>query len=186
MWRRVLFSFTESETDMTTFSEQQQAKVKEEIKEHFFAAGNHILKPIITDLNEIYPSSKRRQNSPSFDQAIFDEHESKFLRARNHLYEQRNLVQRKWLPRYIIKTGTMVDSVATQELRSIIVEGAFDRLYEMLVAYSPMFVPKERCIPLQTVMNSIFETEKAKLTTIMGRYVATFAPGIVSIAQDYE
>jgi hypothetical protein len=170
---------------MSTFTDQQQTKLKEEIKEAFFASGSRILRPIVQTLNEEYPSAKRLQKSPQFDQLVFDEHDTKFRRARNHLYEQRNLVQRKWLPRYIIKSG-VGDSVATAELRQIIVEGALDRLYETLVAYIPMLVSAANSKPLQATVGNMYNLEAKKLADVMERYSASFAPEVRPMNEELE
>jgi hypothetical protein len=180
------FSFYESELTMSTFANEQQVKLKEQIKELFFAAGNNVLKPIVQKLNDVYPSSKRLKNLPTFSQEIFDEHDTKFRRARNHLYEQRNLVQKKWLLRYNVSTGPIKDAIATAEMRSVIVEGALDRLYETLIAYLPMLVPAEHQKPLMAVVTNIFHMESKKLTEAMGKYSAQFSDGVESMDKELD
>ena len=164
----------------------QQAKHREAIKEAFFAAGNQILRPVVQTLNEEYPLSKRKNNNPQFDQEIFDKHDEKFKRARNHLYEQRNLVQRKWLPRYIISTGVTKDEVATAEMRSLIVEGALDRLYETLGAYIPMFVQVEHAKPLLTTLGNVYKLQSKQLSEFMANYSATYADGVESMEKELD
>jgi hypothetical protein len=171
---------------MSTLIDQQQTKLKEAIKEAFYASGSRLLRPVVQTLNEEYPSNKRLLKSPQFDQAVFDEHDTKFRRARNHLYEQRNLVQRKWLTRYIVKVGEGTDSVATAELRQIIVDGALDRLYENLVAYIPMLVSVANSKPLQATVTNVFNLEVKKLTDVMAGYSATFAPEVRPMNEELE
>lgn len=171
---------------MSAFLDAQQTKLKEDIKEAFYSAGYRVLKPIVSVLNDVYPSAKRLPKSPIFDQDVFDEHDRKFKSARNHLYEQRNLVQKKWLLRYVVSVGPGTDVAATQELRSVIVDGALDRLYEVLIAYTPMLVPAEYQKEVMNVVHNVHQIESKALAEKMLKYSAVYAPTVENMDKELD
>lgn len=169
-----------------TIAADQQTQMREVIKEFFYASGLRVLRPVVQVLNDEYPASQRQKTNPKFDVLVFDEHDQKFKRARNHLYEQRNLLQKKWLPRYLVSTGPVKDIEATTEMRNVVVQGALNRLYENLGAYIPMLVKPEHAKSLMAVVTNVYVNEEKLLTEIMEKYSAQFVSGTESMDKELD
>ncbi len=77
----------------------------EAIKERWFAAGNEFLRPFRNKLDILFPLSIRMQQFAKYDPSAEKSYQDKMRLAKSLLYEQRNLVNNKWLPRYDIRPG---------------------------------------------------------------------------------
>jgi hypothetical protein len=154
---------------------------QEQIKEQFFESGNALMRPIVIALGNVYPFAKRMSNMPSYSEAVAKEYDDRFKTARTFLYEQRNLVNNKYLPRYNVSLG-QDDNEATVEMASIIVDGCFDRLYENLCAYAPMLLPPKEAREVLSTLESVYNNEVMRLKNfILPKYKATFKPGVIAL-----
>jgi len=158
----------------------------ETIKEQFFSSGNALLRPIRIALGDAHPMGKRLPNMPSYDPAVAKEHDDRFKRAQTFLYEQRNLVNDKYLPRYDIRPGKSEDEAAHAELVGLVVDGCFDRLYENLMAYAPMLLPEKDAKEVMPTLSVIFEKESKRLRASLQNYRVTLRPAFTALAQDLE
>lgn len=157
---------------------------QEIIKEKHFNAGNAILRPIATSLGHTYPMAKRVSTYPSYDAEVELQYNTKFKMARDFLYEQRNLVQRKWLPRYLITRGTRQDTPTNTELKQLLIDGSLDRLYETLVAYCPILVQEGSAKDVSAAMRGVYEYEARELDKTLSGFNAILVPGTLLLEQE--
>jgi len=155
------------------------------IKEAHFAAGNAMLGVVLSELGELYPVTCRMPSMPLFSAALRDEYDRKFTKARSFLYEQRNLVQNKWLLRYNIVRLPTVASAANEELHGLLIEGSLDRLYENLTAYSPVMFPSN-CLGIGEAIKMKLQFESERLSKFLTKFNATFLPGVTPLELDYD
>lgn len=159
-----------------------------EIKEKWFkSAATPLLRAVNIMIADTYPFEVRDPNSKKYNAEKAEEYDKALRRAQNFLYEQRNLVNDRFLPRYIIKRSKSgaEKNEATQELANVLLENCLDRLYENLVAYSPLFVAEEYREPLHATLSKVYETEKERFHTFLDNFAAEYADGVVPLAQEY-
>lgn len=156
------------------------------IKEAFFKRGMEISRPVELMINDSYPILKRDRFSPNYDPKVDEEYEAARRRARTLLYEQRNIVQDQWLPRYIFTQIPGKKVAATEawlELKSLLVDGCLDRLAEMLVALAPIIVAKDYVEGVQSAVMRVTEIEKERLTEYLRGFHVQRKPGVPSIEE---
>jgi hypothetical protein len=154
------------------------------IKEKFFASGNALLRPITIHLGQMYPMSKRSSTFPTYNAAVEEEYNDKCKSSRDFLYEQRNIVQRKWLPRFMLTRGKRVESRANMELKHLLVDGSLDRLFETLVAYTPLWVNGNDLLSIQATMKNVYDNESRKLDDELSGYNAVYAVGVKPLEEE--
>lgn len=132
------------------------------LKEAFYRAGMEVSRPVEYMINDSYPILKRDRMSADFDPVVEEEYNKARRRARFLLYEQRNIVQDKWLPRYMLThvSSKIAENEAWVELKGLLVDGCLDRLAEMLVALAPIIVAKEYVDRVQAAVFRVTEIEK--------------------------
>jgi hypothetical protein len=155
-----------------------------QIKEAFYSAGQDILRPVKTMIGDSFPHAQREPMSSQFDQRVLDEFEKTMRRANNILYEQRNLVQSKWLPRYAIRRSKD-NGEHWQELHDILVLNCLDRISELLIANSPLLVKNEYVEKVQAAVEKATDAAKARLSTYIQGFYVRLKPGVVSLADEY-
>lgn len=156
------------------------------VKEAFFARGMEILRPVLLMINDTYPIVKRDKLSPNYDAVIEDEYKKADKRARYVLYEQRNIVQDKWLPRYNVTHVSKPHITEDwEELRGLLIDGCLDRVSELLIALSPIIVGKDYIEGTQQAIQRVTVVEKEKLTEYLRSFYVARKPGIPTIAEDY-
>lgn len=156
------------------------------IKEAFYKCGMEISRPVELMINDSYPILKRDKYSPNYDAKVDAEYENARRRARTLLYEQRNIVQAQWLPRYIftqIPGKKVAATEAWMELRGLLVDGCLDRLAEMLIAMAPIIVAKEYVEGVQSAVLRVTEIEKERLTEYLRGFHVQRKPGVPSIEE---
>lgn len=158
------------------------------LKEKWYSCGMEISRPVEYMISDSYPILKRDRLSASFDPVIADEFDKARRRARFLLYEQRNLVQDKWIPRYILThvPSRVAQTEAWVELKGLLVDGCLDRLSEMLIALAPIIVAKEYIESVQDAVMRVSEIEKEKLTEYLGAFHVQRKPGVLSIAEEWS
>lgn len=156
------------------------------VKERFYTCGLEILRPALLMINDTYPFSKRDRLSPNFDPVVLDEYEKANKRARYVLYEQRNLVQDKWLPRYdVTYVSHHHQSEDWEELKGLLVDGCLDRVSELLIAVLPIIVAKQYVEGAQQAILRVTDIEKEKLTDYLRSFHVVRRPGIPTLQEDY-
>jgi len=155
------------------------------IKEAHFAAGNAMLGVVLSELGELYPVTCRMPSMPLFSEVLRSEYDRKFTKARSFLYEQRNLVQNKWLLRYAISRRPKIESLANTELHGLLITGSLDRLYENLTAYTPVMFASN-CIGISEAIKTKLGFESDRLAKFLEKYNATFLPGVTPLEQDLD
>jgi hypothetical protein len=144
-----------------------------EVKEFWFRCGKDILRPVQTMISDSFPLEKREKISSHFDAALATEYIKVCKRADSLLYEQRNLVQSKWLPRYDVVRSKFSGGEDWEELRGCLVDNCLDRLCELLIANSPLLVKPEYVDQLQAAVEKSTEAAKARMTAyLQGFHVA--------------
>ena len=154
------------------------------IKEAFYTAGNSMLRVVINELNEQYPITLRLATMPLYDESKSKEYDRLLAMARSFLYEQRNLVMKKWLPRFVIARGARIESPANAELKGLLVDGSLDRLHEKLVAYLPLLARTDKVLSVGQTIGNVYAAESKRLTEFLSSYNATFATGIQPIEKE--
>lgn len=156
------------------------------LKEKWYSCGLEILRPALLMINDTYPFSKRDRMSPNYDPVIFDEYEKANKRARYVLYEQRNIVQDKWLPRYeVTYVSNPHESEDWKELKGLLVDGCLDRVSELLIAMLPIIVGKQYVEGAQQSVMRVTDIEKEKLTDYLRSFHVVRRPGIPTLQEDY-
>lgn len=156
------------------------------LKEHFFACGQDILRPVKTMIGDSFPIEKREKISSHYDESVAREYDKVCKRANSLLYEQRNLVQSKWLPRFDISRSKHSGGEAWEELRGCLVDNCLDRLCELLVANSPLFVNKDYVEQLQAAVEKATEAAKSRMTTYLQGFSVRRRPGYAPLNELYE
>ncbi len=155
-------------------------------KEFWFRCGLEVIRPALLMINDTYPLSKRDRLAKNYDAVVADEYEKAIKRARYVLYEQRNIVQDKWLPRYNVSYVTTPHHTEDwDELRGLLADGCLDRVSEMLIALSPIIVAKDYVDGTQRAILSVTEIEKQKLTDYLKSFYVVRKPGIPTLQADY-
>ena len=174
-----------------------------DIKEQWFRAASLVVRPVFTMIGDTFPIELREQtNSVGMTNANYDpkvalEYHKAYDRARKFLYEGRNQVNDHILPRYDIeRAATPVDTDARRELISVLVNGCLDRLYENLVANSPILVAEESIKKVQQSLKNVMDGvdigaqhtkgQREQLTESLVRYTVEFKPGVISMAKLYD
>lgn len=156
------------------------------VKERWFTCGLEILRPALLMINDTYPLAKRDRLAKNYDAVVADEYDKAIKRARFVLYEQRNVVQDKWLPRYNVTYVTTPHHTEDwDELKGLLVDGCLDRVAEMLIALSPIIVGKDYVEGTQQSVMRVTEIEKQKLTDYLKSFYVVRKPGIPTLAEDY-
>ncbi len=151
------------------------------LKERFFTSGSELLRPVNMMISDSYPLAERETNVIKND-----EFERAKNRARALLYEQRNNVQDKWLPRYdVTYVGKFIPSDDWNELRDLLVHGALDRLCERLIAMCPIMVKTDYVKPTEEALLRILEVEKKNLEGYLSSFHVKRIDGIPTIAEEY-
>lgn len=156
------------------------------IKESFYKSGMEISRPVELMINDSFPILKRDQYSPHYDEKVVSEYENARRRARTLLYEQRNIVQDQWLPRYIFTQIPGKKVAATEawiELKGVIVDGCLDRFAELLIAMAPIIVCKEYVEGVQSAVMRVTEIEKERLTDYLRGFHVQRKPGMPSLEE---
>jgi hypothetical protein len=137
-------------------------------------------------INDTYPIRKRDKLSPDFDPTVLEEFDKANKRATFCLYEQRNIAQDRWLPRYdITHIGKHHETEDWLELKSLLVDNCLDRVAELLIALSPTIVAKEYVDGLQEAVLRVAEIEKRNLTDYLKAFYVARKPGIPTIKEDF-
>ena len=157
----------------------------EAIKERWFAAGNEFLRPFRIKLDNLFPMAVRMEQFARYDAAADKAFKEKMRLAQALLYEQRNLVNNKWLPRYDIRIGES-GGPAHEEMVGLLVDGCLDRLCETLGAYAPMLLSVDDAAEVTPTLLSIYDIESKRLKEFLNRYHVTLRSGLVPVAQDLE
>lgn len=157
----------------------------EGLKEAFYRAGMEILKPCNLMIADTYAADKRERISSTFDKSVVDEYDKAIKRARNILYEQRNLVAEKWLPRYeILRSKHNGDD--WQELATILVDGCLDRLGEQIIALSPLLVDPKYVSGLQSATLRVMENEKTRLYEFLTGFYVRRKQGVPKVQEELD
>lgn len=158
----------------------------EVIKERWYAAGGALLRPIRVALSQVYPLVERNPDSEKYNAKSFAAYEEKLRLANDFLYEQRNLVNNKWLPRYEIGIAApgSEPTEAYQELEALLVDGCLDRLFENLAAYAPMLLPTEKAKEVFETLPGVLEVESKHLREFLPKYRVRFRKSITPISDN--
>lgn len=155
------------------------------LKEKFFDCGMEILRPVNYMIADSHPLEFREKMSSQYSRAAEEEYEKTVRRARNLLYEQRNLVQDKWLPRYDIARSKTSGGADWEEMRSLLVDRCLDRLSEMLITHSPLLVDAKYVKPLQETVLKVTETQKNRLNEFLKSFYAVRREGVPTLEEEY-
>ncbi len=158
------------------------------IKEAFFAAGQDILRPVKTMIADSYPNEQRERLSSHFNEEVLREYDRVCKRASSFLYEQRNIVQSKWLPRYNItrRKPNEPPNEDFAELRNCLVDNCLDRLSELLIANSPLLVKRQYIEQLQMAVEKATEAAKTRLSTYLQAFQVSRKDGYAKLSEVYE
>lgn len=156
------------------------------LKEFFFSRGMEILRPALLMINDTYPLTKRDRLSPNYDPVVLEEYEKANKRARFVLYEQRNVVQDKWLPRYDVTYVSKPHHTEDwDELKGLMVDGCLDRVSELLIALSPIIMAKQYVEGAQQAILRVTDIEKQKMADYLRSFYVVRRPGIPTLEADY-
>ena len=163
---------------LRTVLEQDQLR----IKERWYASGLELLRPVNMMISDSYPADIRSTNK-----VVNDEYERSRARARALLYEQRNLIQEKWVPRYeITYVGEHLPSEDWDELKALLVDGCLDRLAERLIAMCPIMVKTEYVTATEDAVNRILAVETKSFEEYLRLFYVKRKSGVLSIAEEYK
>lgn len=160
-----------------------------EIKERWFKqAASPLLRAVNMMISDSFSFDEIEPSSKLYNADKAAEYDKSKRRAQNFLYEQRNVVNDKWLPRYTIRRIRPGEETteASQEMVNLLIDGTLDRLYENLIAYAPLFVAKDYVEPLQSSLKRVYDSESAKFRSYLQNFVAEYADGVLPLAQEYE
>lgn len=164
-----------------------------EVKERWFKqAGGPLLRATNMMISDSFPLEEIEPHSKKFNAEKAAEFEKCKKRAQNFLYEQRNLVNDKWLTRYEISRKrpnqvlSEADAEATEEMIHLLIDGALDRLFENLVNYAPLYVDPKYVDPLRESLTKVYAAEADRLRSYLQNFVARYVEGVRPLAQELE